>query len=98
MSKTIFTTLALALSLAAAGSADAGDPVISGAEARSRLDVTVYNHDLALVREVRRVDLPRGNLTLEFRDDLHTSNLGAAGDGPPRKNGLNHLTRRDRLP
>ena len=42
--------------------------VVSGQDDRERIDVTVYNRDLALVREVRRVDLPRGEFTFEFRD------------------------------
>jgi len=46
----------------------AGDVVLSDAGARSRLDVTVYNHDLALVREVRTVAVPAGTFTLEFRE------------------------------
>jgi hypothetical protein len=52
----------------AADAARADAPVVSNADARTRLDVTVYNHDLALVREVRRVDLPAGGFTLEFRE------------------------------
>ncbi len=34
---------------------------------RSTLELTVYNQDLALIREVRRVDLPRGGFDLELR-------------------------------
>ncbi|MEN8005666.1 MAG: DUF4139 domain-containing protein [Candidatus Krumholzibacteriota bacterium] len=42
--------------------------VASGQGDRSSIDVTVYNRDLALVREIRRVDLPRGEFSFEFRD------------------------------
>ncbi len=43
-------------------------PVVqsSGADLQ-QIDVTVYNSNLALVREVRRIDLPRGDFTLEYR-------------------------------
>lgn len=68
MLKRILMALILVLGLPAAGTATAGETVISGAEARERLDVTVYNHDMALVREVRRVELPEGLFTLEFRE------------------------------
>ena len=42
--------------------------IASGMEDRKRVDVTVYNQDLALVREIRRIELPRGEFQLEFRD------------------------------
>ncbi|MBU8869472.1 MAG: DUF4139 domain-containing protein [Gemmatimonadales bacterium] len=42
--------------------------VASGQEDRLSVDVTVYNSDLALVREIRRVELPRGEFKLEFQD------------------------------
>jgi hypothetical protein len=42
--------------------------VISEAGSRSELDVTVYNSNLALVREVRKAELPGGVFSLEFRD------------------------------
>lgn len=51
-----------------AAAADAAGPVTSGAQDRRAVDVTVYNHDLALVREMRAVELPAGELRLEFRD------------------------------
>ncbi len=41
--------------------------VRSSAADLQRIDVTVYNSNLALVREVRRIDLPRGDFTLEYR-------------------------------
>lgn len=75
----------LLLVIALAGTAAATDPVISDAEGRTGLDVTVYNQDLALVREVRKVDLPKGLFTLEFRDVPSQINpvtlLVAGGDG-----------------
>ena len=42
--------------------------IASGEGDRERIDVTVYNMDLALVREVRRVTLPQGDFSFEFRD------------------------------
>ncbi len=47
----------------------ADDPFVASGEGdRERIDVTVYNRDLALVREIRRVTLPKGDFTFEFRD------------------------------
>ncbi len=34
--------------------------VVSDEKDRRLIDLTVYNHDLALVREVRLVELPKG--------------------------------------
>jgi hypothetical protein len=55
--------------IAAAGAAFAEDRIVSASEpdARTRLELTVYNSDLALVRETRTVALPRGESWLEFR-------------------------------
>jgi hypothetical protein len=58
----------LAVSLAGVASAQNPASVASGEDDRERIDVTVYNRDLALVREIRRVDLPAGEFTFEFRD------------------------------
>lgn len=44
------------------------DPVVSGQEDRQSVALTVYNSDLALIREVREVDLPKGEFEFEFRD------------------------------
>ncbi len=52
--------------LAAAGTTE--PLVVSEASARQEIDVTVYNQNLALVREVRKFSLPAGNFQLEFRD------------------------------
>ncbi|MBK8165970.1 MAG: DUF4139 domain-containing protein [bacterium] len=63
--------VATALAVLAASTAVAegpGSPVVSGAGARRGVDVTVYNRDLALVRETRSIDLPAGEVRLEFRD------------------------------
>lgn len=64
-----FTLVCLCL-LGPGGEIQAADEgfVASGQDDRQRIDVTVYNHDLALVREIRRVDLPRGEFSFEFRD------------------------------
>jgi hypothetical protein len=56
--------------LAAAGAGGAAadpDLVASEPAQRETLELTVYNRDLALVREVRSVAVPRGGFDLEFR-------------------------------
>lgn len=70
----IVAAAALVMAVQAAGAAmgataPPGSPVVvSGADARRSLDLTVYNQNLALVREVRAVDLPAGRASLEFQD------------------------------
>ncbi|MCK9995319.1 MAG: DUF4139 domain-containing protein [Candidatus Krumholzibacteria bacterium] len=47
----------------------AEDQFVASAEGdRVQTDVTVYNRDLALVREIRKVTLPAGDFSFEFRD------------------------------
>jgi hypothetical protein len=58
----------LGLLLVWTGMAQANETVISSAQDRQSVDLTVYNQDLALVREVREVLLPRGEFPFEFRD------------------------------
>jgi len=58
----VFTTILLT------GTACAGASLKSLAADRQSLDITVYNHGQALVREVRRVQLPRGDFRFEFGD------------------------------
>lgn len=58
----------LGLLLIWAGLAEASEIVISDAQDRQSVDLTVYNQDLALVREVRQVSLPKGEFLFEFRD------------------------------
>lgn len=77
--------LALALQAAAALAAEIPATIVSNADARRGVDVTVYNRDLALVRETRAVDLPSGTFRLEFRDvpaqiDPVTLLVNAPGD------------------
>ncbi len=43
-------------------------------EDQVELAVTVYNSDIALVRDVRQIDLPRGTFDLEFQDIAATVN------------------------
>ena len=43
-------------------------PATSTAASQKDLSVTVYNSDLALVRDVRRVDIPVGTVELRFED------------------------------
>ena len=64
----LIPTCALLLGLAGPAAAAELSSVASGQDDRERIDVTVYNRDLALVREIRRVDLPKGDFTFEFRD------------------------------
>ena len=56
--------------LFAAGSAFGQTParVTVGADARSAVNVTIYNSGLALVRETRDVELPRGTVALRYAD------------------------------
>ncbi len=65
---TVLGLMLSALATNAAAATDAAGPVISGAGARRGVDVTVYNQDMALVRETRTVELPEGDVRLEFRD------------------------------
>lgn len=66
-----------AAALLAAGLALASPPAVAAEGApmtsseagdRSLLELTVYNHDLALVRETRALTLPKGRGSVEFRD------------------------------
>ncbi|MHB8080300.1 MAG: DUF4139 domain-containing protein [Candidatus Krumholzibacteriia bacterium] len=60
---------AVALGFGAVAAGAATPPVaVSEAPGRRALDVTIYNNDLALVREVRAVELPAGACSLEFRE------------------------------
>ena len=80
--------LAAALLLTLAGAA-AGEPrLVSTAQERREVSVTVYNQDFGLVREVRDVTLGQGEVALEFRDvaatiqaeTVHVRPLGSPGD------------------
>ena len=59
---------------AAAIPAAAQTPNASTLEDQVELAVTVYNSDIALVRDVRQIDLPRGTFDLEFQDIAATVN------------------------
>ncbi len=48
--------------------AAAAASTVSTAKDRSDISVTVYNSNRALVRDVRRVELPRGKVSLNFLD------------------------------
>lgn len=58
----------------------AADPLAAGGQDTSTLDdqselsLTVYNSDLALVRDVRALELPRGTFDLKFMDIAATVN------------------------
>ena len=73
----------LALAVGAAHHASraiAADPLAAGGQDTSTLDdqselsLTVYNSDLALVRDVRALELPRGTFDLKFMDIAATVN------------------------
>jgi hypothetical protein len=66
LTRNILLTLALVTG-AGAGAATAADLVASEPTQRETLELTVYNQDLALIREVRTVRVPEGALDLEFR-------------------------------
>jgi hypothetical protein len=58
----------------AAGPAAAGGQDTSTLDDQSELALTVYNSDLALVRDVRTLQLPRGTFDLKFMDIAATVN------------------------
>ena len=60
--------LVAALALPAVAAAQDGRRVVTGADARQSVNLTVYNNNLALVRETRRVDLPNGTFVLRYED------------------------------
>lgn len=69
--RTSISILALAaFALAGAALALGDDPALDPEQnaTERNVAVTVYNHDLGLVRDVRSIDLERGLFTLPFRD------------------------------
>jgi hypothetical protein len=69
-------TLALGLSLAALAA--------SAEEARPDLSLTIYNNDLALVQDVRTLDVVKGRQTLEFKDvsaSIRPETVALSGQG-----------------
>jgi hypothetical protein len=61
--------IALAVAAGPRGAAAQETPtVVSGEDGRQSANLTVYNSNLALVRETRRVDLPRGTVVLRYAD------------------------------
>jgi hypothetical protein len=59
---------------AAAEEPAAGQPATSTLDDQNELALTVYNSDLALVRDVRTIKLPRGEFDLQFMDIAATVN------------------------
>jgi hypothetical protein len=51
-----------------ASAAPSAPSAISTAKDRKEVSITVYNSDFGLVREVRELELPKGRVSLEFRD------------------------------
>ena len=64
------TLVSLAILLAAAGSGySAGmQAVQTGVNQQTDIAVTAYNNGIALVRDVRELDLPQGEVELRFMD------------------------------
>src|SRR6186713_1479315 len=58
----------------AAAPVAAGGQDTSTLDDQSELSLTVYNSDLALVRDVRTLQLPRGTFDLKFMDNAATVN------------------------
>lgn len=79
-----FFSLVAALVMAGpVGQALAAEVVGSEPADRTTLELTVYNQDLALVREVRRLELPRGEFALEYRgvpERIRPATLLVSGD------------------
>ncbi len=65
--KKLAWTAGAAALLAVAAPARADEVVVSEPDQRALLELTVYNQNLALIREVRRAALPSGGFALEFR-------------------------------
>lgn len=87
MARRRFTWLGLVLAggglLCAALAAEAAEREV-GAESRSALTVTIYNRDLGLVRDVRRVDFAAGENVLVLGDvspALRPETLALEGEG-----------------
>ncbi|MEN9313975.1 MAG: hypothetical protein RIS35_368 [Pseudomonadota bacterium] len=66
MKKFVFALMPLVF--AAAAPAQPAAEIVSGAGDRQATSITVYNDDLALVRERRRVSLPSGPVRLSLRE------------------------------
>ena len=83
--KTLAASTAAVLGLLLAAPASAETPEISvGAEAREALSLTVYNQDLALVVERRRVELPAGAARLRLSEVsplLQPGSVSLSGEG-----------------
>jgi hypothetical protein len=65
--RSLFAAAGLVLAAAAVAAAAQPAAVISQPEQRTRLQLTVYNQDLGLVREIRGVPVPQGDFRLEFQ-------------------------------
>ena len=67
MRRALTLALSLAAALAASAGAEPGEHVSTLADQRG-VGLTIYNTDLALVRDRRRLDLPKGQSRLALRD------------------------------
>ena len=63
---TMFGAMAAVWLTAGIATAQEDPRVVSGEDGRQSVNLTIYNNNLALVREVRRVDLPRGRSVLRY--------------------------------
>src|ERR1700721_735440 len=66
MRRALVFTLPLVCALVGGGSADPAERISTLADQRG-VGVTIYNTDLALVRDHRRIDLPKGESRLPLR-------------------------------
>lgn len=92
MARKPWWTLALAVSLtttaeAAMAEGKHGEELHSSLEDQQAVAVTIYNQDLALVKDRRRIELPPGQAALAFRDvsakiQPQTAILTSHGEGP----------------
>lgn len=68
MNKTMFRSLILATVVVSFAAAYAESKIVSRADTRADLAITIYNEGIALVRETRSMDLPNGEFHLDFLD------------------------------
>jgi len=68
MLRTRRVTIAIALCIAGAGLVAAQSDQTTTARDRQSVNITVYNSNLGLVRETRKLTLPDGRIALRFAD------------------------------
>ena len=63
----VFLTCAAVFLFAASAGADPGE-IVSTAKDQKALSLTIYNNDLAMIKDKRQVSIPAGTSTLAFRE------------------------------